>query len=142
VRQKIFDAIKEHGNLKKALEAGVWWNKKKNQRIRHVRTAISEQHLRALAGRGTGSRPWKQAYVKEGDNHTLVIYEKEGAAGKRGSREFHFVSFFDAAQYYKTSNQKKADKSPLFPPVSPKGFPPLYVLKKDSMVLLYEKHPP
>lgn len=41
VREKVIAAISEHGNLKKASEAGIWMNKEKGIKINKVRVFTS-----------------------------------------------------------------------------------------------------
>mgnify|MGYP002762622754 CR=1 FL=1 len=56
-------------------------------------------------------------------------------------REFEIVNMLQAAQYYKTSNDKEVVDRHIVPIKSEHDYPFAYTLKIGTMVLLYEKSP-
>ena len=56
-------------------------------------------------------------------------------------REFEIVNMLQAAQYYRTSNDKEVVDRHIVPIKSEHDYPFAYTLKIGTMVLLYEKSP-
>ena len=69
----------------------------------------------------------------------MAIYVGHDKRGKE-KRAFELVSNLDACDYYKESNNKEVQGYHLVPPTK-NGYPLTYLLKKGTMVLLYENTP-
>ena len=141
VRQKVEEAVTEHGSLKKALEQTIWMNKEKQIPIRKVRifagSVTRPIHIRQQ--RDLSRHEYKQQYHVQNDrNYLMAIYIGYDKKGKE-KREFEIVNNIDAAKFFKRSNDN-ADG--LVPQKSLKnGYPLAYSLKIGTMVILYENSP-
>lgn len=72
-------------------------------------------------------------------NYAMAIYVGYDKKGKERS-VFEIISNLDACNYFKESNDKEAVGKNLFP-LSKNDYPLKYVLKKGTLVLLYEDTP-
>ncbi len=141
VRQKVESAVKEYGNLKKAVDAdGVWMNREKNVRIKKVRifTTLKETiHIRQH--RDISKHDYKRCFhVRTENNYMVAIYEGVDAKGKV-RREYEEIKVIDAARHYKVSNKNKYPVNDIVP-IQKKDYPLIYKLKLGLMVLLYENN--
>ena len=74
------------------------------------------------------------------DNYLLAVYAGKDKKGKE-KRSFELVNRLQAAQYFRTSNDKEAAGYNLVPVKSKEDYPLAFALKIGTMVLLYEKSP-
>ena len=74
------------------------------------------------------------------DNYLLALYAGQDKKGKE-KRDFEIVNMLEAAQYYKTSNDKETTGYNMVPFKSKHDYPFAYSLKIGTMVLLYENSP-
>jgi len=132
VRQKVIDSIKSHGNLKKAVESGLWMNEEKRIPIRKVRlftkniTNVSATDLKKQ--RDLSDKEYKRMYhVKAGGNYCMAIYGEEKPS-------FLIRSNFEAAKYF----ANHPDGNTIVPHVDSKGRQISKFLKIGTLVLLYE----
>ena len=95
VREKVEAAIKEHGSLKKAVEAGIWMNKDKRVAIHKVRVYFSKRPFDIRSQRDLSPKEYKRKfYVANDSNYIMGIY-----VGKE-KRDFKLINRKDAAKYY------------------------------------------
>ena len=142
VKEIVLNAIKEHGNLKKAIAEGIWMNKEKGVAIKKVRcfTPSVTRPLDIRQQRDLSSKEYKQKiHVMNDGNYAMAIYIGHDKKGKE-KRAFEMINNLDASRYYKVSNDKESVDYNLVP-LSKKDYPLAYVLKKGTMVLLYENTP-
>lgn len=142
VRNIIENAIKTKG-LKEALAGPIWMNEEKHIPIKKVRcyTPSVTKPLNIRSQRDVSVKEYKQQYhVANDSNYMLAIYIGKDKKGKE-KRAFEIVNTLQAAQYFKTSNDKEAVGHSLVPIKSEHDYPFAYSLKIGTMVLLYEKSP-
>lgn len=141
VRDIIENAIKAKG-FKEAMASTIWMNEEKHIPIKKVRCYASVTNpLNIRMQRNASSKEYKQQYhVANGDNYMLAIYIGKDKKGKE-KREFEIVNMLQAAQYFKTSNDKVATGHHLVPVKSEHDYPFAYSLKIGTMVLLYSNTP-
>ena len=141
VRQKVENAIAEHGSLKKAVNATIWMNEERQIPIKKVRifTGSVTRPLHIRQQRDQSRHDYKrQFHVQNDRNYMMAIYIGKDKRGKE-KREFEIINNIDTARYYKRSNDSTDG---LVPEKSPKsGYPLAYCLKIGTMVLLYESSP-
>lgn len=142
VREKIEAAVRKHGSLKKAVEAGIWMNEEKRVPVRKVRcyakTIVSPLHIRRQ--RDLSDKEYKRQYhVANDSNYMMAIYAGKDKRGKE-KRDFRLVNMLDAAGYYGTGGGASAAASPV-PERSASGYPLAFTLKTGTMLLLYENDP-
>ena len=139
VQKAIADA---GGDIKKAAEKGIWMNEEKRIPIKKVRYKAHAQSQVALKTQRDASKKGVQryVYVKADSKYAMAIYEGVNRRGKT-ERELEFITFFDAAAFYRKSKREDSKRQDLIPQVSEKGYELKYLLKKGSMVLFYEKTP-
>ena len=70
----------------------------------------------------------------------MALYVGQDKKGKE-KRDFEIVNMLEAAQYYKTSNDKETTDYNMVPFKSKHDYPFAYSLKIGTMVLLYENSP-
>ncbi len=142
VRGIIERAIQEKG-FKEAMSSTIWMNEEKHIPIRKVRCFAPSvtKPLNIRQHRDVSTKEYKRQYhVVNDSNYMLALYIGKNGKGKE-KREFELVNMLDAAQYYKTSNDKQAAGYNMVPVKSQHDYPLAYTLKKGTMVLLYEKSP-
>lgn len=142
VRELIENAIKEKG-FKKAMGSTIWMNKEKQIPIKKVRcyTPSVTKPLNIRKQRDLPRKVYKQEFhVANDSNYLLAMYIGKDNKGKE-KRDFELVNMLQAAQYFKTSNDKKASGNNMVPVKSKHDYPFAYTLKIGTMVLLYEKNP-
>jgi CRISPR-associated endonuclease Csn1 len=142
VRDIVKQAVQHYGSLKEAIAQGIWMNKEKGIAIRKVRcfTPSVTRPLNIRHQRDVSSKEYKQQFhVMNDTNYAMAIYVGQDKKGKE-RRAFEIVSNLDACNFFKESNDKKVVDNHLFP-LSKNDFPLTYVLKKGTMVLLYENTP-
>lgn len=89
--------------------------------------------------RDVSTKEYKQQYhVANDSNYLLALYIGTDNKGKE-KREFEIVNMLEAAQYYRTSNDKEVVDRHIVPIRSEHDYPFAYTLKIGTMVLLYEK---
>lgn len=141
VKQKVVDAISLHGNLKEALEVGIWMNQEKGVPIKKVRifTPSVTRPIDIRQQRDQSRFDYKRQYHVQNDrNYMMAIYIGHDKKGKKKS-EFEIVNNIDTARYYRRSNDSTDG---LVPETSVKsGYPLAYCLKIGTMVLLYDESP-
>ena len=142
VRGTVKEAISACGSLKEALAQGIWMNKEKGIPILKVRcfTPSVTRPLNIRHQRDVSAKEYKRQYhVTSETNYAMAIYVGHDKRGKE-KRAFELVSNLDACDYYKESNNKEVQGYHLVPPTK-NGYPLTYLLKKGTMVLLYENTP-
>lgn len=143
VKKKVKQAIDIHGNLKQALEVGIWMNKEKGIPIKKVRcfTSIQRKTLDIRRHRDVSKHDYKQTvHVWNDSNYMIAIYEGQDSNG-RLKREFEEVKNIDAAMYYRKSNDRRFTGDGIIPIRSASGYQLLCRLQIGTMVLLYENSP-
>lgn len=144
VKGIIEHAIKEKG-FKAAIDPSntIWMNEEKHIPIRKVRcyqpSVTNPLHIRHQ--RDVSPKEYKrQFHVANDDNYLLAIYAGKDKKGKT-KKTFELVNRLQAAQYFKTSNDKEMVGWNLVPEKSHEGYPLAFTLKIGTLVLLYEKTP-
>lgn len=135
-------AVLQYGSLKEAITKGIWMNEEKGIAIRKVRcfTPSVTRPLDIRQHRDLSSKRYKQQYHVTSDiNYAMAIYVGTNKKGKE-KKAFELVSNLDACNYYKKSNDKEYVDYNLVP-LSKNDYPLKYVLKRGTMVLLYENTP-
>ena len=143
VKEKVKQAIGIHGNLKKAVEAGIWMNEEKGIPIKKVRcfTSIQRKTLNIRKHRDVSRHDYKRDFhVWNDSNYMIAIYEGKDAKG-RIKREFEEIKNIDAARYYRVSNDRLATGDDIVPIQSVSGYALLYKLQIGTMVLMYGNTP-
>ena len=141
VREKVETAIKEHGSLKKAAEAGVWMNRDKQVAIRKVRvyTPQIKRPLDIRLQRDLSTKEYKRKFhVANDSNYMMGIYVGKNKTGKE-KRDFELINRLDAVKYY--NSDVSAQGIDILPAESKNGYPLRWKLKIGTMVLLYEETP-
>lgn len=135
VREKVIAAISEHGNLKKASEAGIWMNKEKGIKINKVRVFTSIKNpINIRLHRDVSSQKYKQAYhVTNDNNYSIRIYAETDKNGKE-KRSYELLNNYDAIRFYKRG-------IPNFPGKNSSKYMLKWILKKGTMVIFYDKSP-
>lgn len=141
VREKVGAFVKIHGAkaLKDAGNHTVWMNEEKHIPIRKVRIFMDsvKNPIVLKKQRDLSEKEYKQDYFVVNDsNYCMALYEGTDAKNKI-KRNFRVVSNMEAAQYFKSSNDKSDNN--LVPHSDDNNFPLKYILKPGTMVLFYEK---
>lgn len=142
VREIIKTAIREKG-FKDAMAGTIWMNEEKQIPIKKVRcfTPSVTKPLNIRHQRDASTKEYKQQYhVANDSNYMLALYIGKDKKGKE-KREFEIVNMLQAAQYFRTSNDKNAAEGHLVPVKSEHDYPFVYSLKIGTSVLLYESSP-
>jgi len=142
VREKIEDAVREKG-FKDAMASTIWMNEEKQIPIKKVRCYAPSvaKPLNIRKQRDISNKEYKQQYhVANDSNYMIALYIGKDKKGKE-KREFEIVNMLQAAQYYRTSNDKKVVDGNIVPVKSEHDYPFAYALKIGTMILLYEKSP-
>ena len=142
VKSIVKEAIIKCGGLKEAVAQGIWMNKEKGIAIRKVRcfTPSVTRPLNIRHHRDVSVKEYKrQFHVMNDTNYAMAIYVGYDKKGKERS-VFELISNLDACNYFKKSNDKETVGNNLFP-LSKNDYPLKYVLKKGTLVLLYEDTP-
>ena len=142
VREKVQEAIAVHGDLKKAVAAGIWMNKEKGIEIKKVRCFVKQvKPMDLKLHRDLSKHEYKKHYLAWNDgNYLVAIYIGKTKNGKE-KREFEEVRMIDAANYYKRSNERRETGNPIVPQHSESGFPLAYQLSIGTMIILYDNNP-
>lgn len=141
VREKVEEAIKQYGNLKKAVEAGIWMNQDKRVAIRKVRVYAPQiqRPLHIRLQRDLSSKEYKHKFhVANDSNYMMGIYVGKNKSGKE-KRDFELVNRLDAVGYYNSG--VSAQGIDILRPESDNGYPLRWTLKIGTMVLLYDESP-
>ena len=141
VREKVEAAIKEHGSLKKAVEAGIWMNQDKRVAIRKVRVYAPQiqRPLHIRLQRDLSSKEYKHKFhVANDSNYMMGIYVGKNKSGKE-KRDFELVNRLDAVGYYNSG--VSAQGIDILRQESDNGYPLRWKLKIGTMVLLYDESP-
>lgn len=142
VRDIIVQAVRIKG-FKEAMSSTIWMNEEKQIPIRKVRCFARSvtKPLNIRKQRDISVKEYKrQFHVVNDGNYLMALYIGKDKKGKE-KREFELVNMLDAAQYFKTSNDKQAAGYNMVPIKSKRDYPLAYTLKIGTMVLLYEKSP-
>ncbi len=144
VKEIVKQAIKEKG-FKAAIDPSntIWINEEKHIPIRKVRCYQPSvtNPLNIRQQRDVSPKEYKrQFHVANDDNYLLAIYAGQDKKGKT-KKTFELVNRLQAAQYFRTSNDKEAAGYNLVPVKSQEDYPLAFTLKIGTMVLLYEKSP-
>lgn len=144
VKEIVLRAIKEKG-FKAAIDPSntIWMNEEKQIPIRKVRCYQPSvtNPLNIRQQRDVSPKEYKRQYhVANDDNYLLAVYGGEDKKGKT-KKAFELVNRLQAAQYFKTSNDKEMVGWNLVPEKSPEGYQLAFTLKIGTMVLLYDKTP-
>ena len=142
VKSIVKQAIKEKG-FKAATDPSntIWMHEEKRIPIRKVRcyqsSVTNPLHIRQH--RDVSSKDYKrQFHVANDDNYLLAMYAGKDKKGKE-RRNFELVNRLQAAEFFRTSNDKEAVGWNLVPEKSKEGYSLVFTLKIGTMVLLYEK---
>ena len=141
VREKVETAIKEYGNLKKAVEAGIWMNREKGVAIYKVRiyTPQIKRPLEIRLQRDLSSKKYKHSFhVANDSNYMMGIYIGKNKSNKE-KRDFELINSLDAITYYNSG--VSIQNIDLLPAKSRNGYPLKWKLKVGTMVLLYDETP-
>lgn len=130
VRQKIICAKEKAGSLKNAVTEGIWMNEEKRIPIKKVRIIVPQTSLIAIKlHRDTSKFNYKRSYYVGNDtNYCMAVYGENRPS-------FRLYSTLDAVQNFKNLGNS------WIPPVDNNGKRLRFVLKKNTMVLFYEKDP-
>lgn len=142
VKEIVKDAIRQNGSLKEAIANGIWMNRDKGIAILKVRCFAPKvtRPLDIRHHRDLSTKEYKQQYhVTNDTNYAMAIYVGYDKKGKE-KKSFELINSLDACNYYKESNDKEIVGYNLVP-LSKNDCALTYVLKKGSMVLLYENTP-
>lgn len=141
VKEKIKAAIAEHGNLKKAVEAGIWMNREKGVKINKVRIFANsvKRPLNIRKHRDVSNKEYKRTFhVTNDTNYAMGIYVGYDKKGK-AKRDFELINTLDAVTFYNSGVQSQG--LDLLPTKSKNGYPLKWRLRVGRMVLLYENSP-
>lgn len=142
VKDIVETAIKEAGTLKEAIANTIWMNKEKGIAIKKVRcfTPLITRPINIRQHRDLSPKEYKQQYhVANDSNYAMAIYIGKDKKGKE-KHSFEKLTNLQAAEYFKTSNDKAAVDYNYFP-LTKKDLPLAYILKVGTKVLLYENSP-
>ena len=141
VRDKVEVAIKQYGNLKKAVEAGIWMNKEKGVAIHKVRiyTPQVKRPLDIGWQRDLSPKEYKRNFhVTNDSNYMMGIYVGKSKNGKE-KRDFALINKLDAVEYYKSGvSEQNID---ILPSESKNGYPLKWKFRIGTMVFLYDETP-
>ena len=138
VREKVLEAVKQLG-FKEAMASTIWMNEEKHIPIRKVRCHVPSitRPLLIRQHRDQSEKEYKRTFhVANNGNYAMAIYEGKDHRGKE-KRAMEIVNNIDAAKYYKASFDRTAFGDILIP-LKKKDLPLAFVLRKGTMVLLYE----
>ena len=141
VRGKIETAIEQYGNLKKAVEAGIWMNREKGVAIKKVRIYTSQvkRPLDIRQQRDLSPKEYKRNFhVANDSNYMMGIYTGKSKNGKE-KREFELINNLNAVEYYNSG--VSVQDIDILPSESKKGYPLKWRLRVGTMVLLYDETP-
>lgn len=141
VKAKVEAAIAEHGNLKKAVEAGIWMNEEKGVKINKVRIFANsiKRPINIRKHRDVSNKEYKRTFhVANDTNYAMGIYVGQDKKGKP-KREFELVNTLDAVTFYNSGVRTQG--LDLLPSKSKNGYPLKWKLRVGMMVLLYENSP-
>lgn len=139
VRAKVEEAIQRYG-FKEALAGTIWMSEEKGIPIHKVRcyTPTVTRPLNIRLHRDLSPKEYKQQYhVTNDTNYAMALYIGQNDRGKE-KRLFNIVNNLQASAYYKISNKGNDEHFGLVP-LSKDDYPLAYVLKKGTLVLLYEE---
>ena len=134
VREKVQAAVARAGNLKNAVNEGIWMNEEKRIPIKKVRVftpnVTAPVHLKAQ--RDASEKEYKRSYhVMNDGNYCMAIYD--GSV----KPSFKIFSLLDAAKNFKEMGSEKN----WIPHTDAKGVPLRCVLKPGTLILFYENGP-
>ncbi len=129
---------------KNKIEGIVWMNQEKQIPINKVRiyanSVKNPLEIKKHQPLSISRHLHKQmVYAQNESNYAMAIYEGLDKSNKT-KRTCTLVNLFDAAQYFKHSNQAK-EIYPLVPEKDENQLPLKYILTKGKMVLMYDKNP-
>ncbi|AVM53812.1 CRISPR-associated endonuclease Csn1 [Bacteroides zoogleoformans] len=141
VKQTIKEAVAGK-EFKKAINEPIYMNKEKEVRIKKVRCFAPNvtRPMDIRNHRDMSRKDYKQKFhVMNDSNYMMAIYE--GIVKNKVKREFAIIKNMDAAQFFKSS-QDRIKYSTIVPEKSVKsGLPLKELLKIGMQVLLYENTP-
>jgi len=141
VRDIVKAAIAEKG-FKEAMAGPIWMNEEKQIPIKKVRCytkLANPPHIRTH--RDISTKEYKRVfYVDTDENYAMAMYIGYNKRGQE-RRDFEMVNMLEAARFYKSSNDKEVVDGSIVPIKSKHDYPLAYILKKGTMVLLYENTP-
>lgn len=141
VREKVEEAIEQYGNLKKAVEVGIWMNREKGIAIHKVRiyTPQVKRPLDIRQQRDLSPKEYKRNFhVVNDSNYMMGIYAGKSKKGKE-KREFELINNMNAVEYYNSGvSEQNID---ILPSESKNGYPLKWKLRVGTMVLLYDETP-
>lgn len=141
VRDTIERAIKEKG-FKDAMSGTIWMNEEKRIPINKVRCYVPSitRPINIRQQRDASPKEYKRQYhVANDTNYAMAIYVGKDSRGKE-KRAMETITSIDAAAFFRRSNDKETTGRMMFP-AEKNGYPLGYILKKGTMVLLYENTP-
>lgn len=142
VRNKVEDAIKQYKTLKEAIANTIWMNKEKGIAIKKVRCYAPKvtRPVDIRYQRDLSPKKYKQRYhVTNDSNYAMAIYIGHDKKGKP-KNAFEMINNLDACSYFKQSNDKEIVGKSMVP-LTKKDYPLAYILKKGTMVMVYEISP-
>ena len=139
VRGIIETAIKEKG-FKKAMSSTIWMNEEKQIPIKKVRCYTSIKNpifFDKKKQRDLSDKEYKRNYyVTTKGNYIVALYVGSTKTGKRKTF-YEFVNMMEAADYYKTSNDKSVVGHNIVP-LEKDDCQLAFILKKGTMVIFYK----
>jgi CRISPR-associated endonuclease Csn1 len=142
VKEKVQLAVKRYKSLKEAIAHTIWMNEEKGIAIKKVRcfTPSVTRPVNIRHHRDVSPKEYKQQYHVQNDtNYAMAIYIGQDKKGKT-KKTFELINNLDACAYNKASNDKESMGNSMVP-LTKKDYPLAYILKKGTMVLLYENSP-
>lgn len=140
VRGIIETAIKEKG-FKKAMSSTIWMNEEKQIPIKKVRCYTSIKNpifFDKKKQRDLSDKEYKRNYyVTTKGNYIVALYVGSTKTGKRKTF-YEFVNMMEAADYYKTSNDKSVVGHNIVP-LEKDDCQLAFILKKGTMVIFYKE---
>jgi len=148
IKQAVTDKkIRINNNGAKLSDKVIWQNEKKQISLKKVRVFTPAmknplQDFKKHAKPFLSKKDYKQQFnVANDENYCMAIYE---GLDKKGNmkRTSELVNNIIAGEYYKLSNKSDRENQALVPnPHLKTGFPLKYILRKGTMVLMYDNSP-
>lgn len=140
VRGIVEAAIREKG-FKKAMSETIWMNEEKQIPIKKVRCYTSIKNPISFdkkKQRDLSDKEYKRNYyVTTKGNYIVALYVGSTKTGKRKTF-YEFVNMMEAADYYKTSNDKSVVGHNIVP-LEKDDCRLAFILKKGTMVIFYKE---
>lgn len=140
VRGIVEAAIREKG-FKEAMAGTIWMNEEKQIPIKKVRCYTSIKNpisFNKKKQRDLSDKEYKRNYyVTTKGNYIVALYVGSTKTGKRKTF-YEFVNMMEAADYYKTSNDKSVVGHNIVP-LEKDNCQLAFILKKGTMIIFYKE---